>query len=192
MKKGTPRTTCHARSATVRAVKKTVRTAAGTSVASYREELGDTQMAGEIQGEGNVMTLWTLISDSILSIHVKLCKGVNVSYAAYWLTSSRCADIYVDDTDTYADHDGPEHPTTQFDLDEEDIDPADDPATEVIQNLQHSAQAWISLVKTVDGRMAFHKCNWQILSWLAEDGDMMPRERNTINGDIHVTDHRGQ
>ena len=40
--------------------------------------------------------------------------------------------------------------------------------------------------------MAFHKCNWQILTWLAKDGDMFPRERNSINGDIHLTDHRGQ
>ena len=70
---------------------------------------------------------------------------------ANWLTSSRCADVYVDDTDTYADHNGPEHPPTQFDLDEGDIDPADDPATEVIQNLQHSAQTWTSLVGTVGG-----------------------------------------
>jgi len=39
----------------------------------------------------------------------------------------------VDDTDTYADHDGPEYPPTKFDLDEGDIDPADAPAIEVIQ-----------------------------------------------------------
>ena len=69
------------RSATVRAVKKTVRTAAGASVASYREEPGDTQIAGEIQGKGNVMALWTLISDSVLSAHAKLCKGVKMSHA---------------------------------------------------------------------------------------------------------------
>jgi len=69
------------RSATVRAVKKTVRTAAGASVASYREEPGDTQIAGEIQGKGNVMALWTLISDSVLSAHAKLCDGVKMSHA---------------------------------------------------------------------------------------------------------------
>jgi len=62
--------------------------------------------------------------------------------AANWLAISQCADAYVDDTDTYVDHDddGQEHPPTQFDLDEGDIDPADDPVTEVIQNLQHSVQ----------------------------------------------------
>ena len=111
---------------------------------------------------------------------------------ANWLTTSRCADVYVDDTDTYADHNGPEHPPTQFDLDEGDIDPADDPATEVIQNLQHSAQTWTSLVGTVGGLMALHKCNWQILTWLVNYGDMVPREQDTINGYMHLTDHRGQ
>ena len=40
--------------------------------------------------------------------------------------------------------------------------------------------------------MAFHKYNWQILTWLAKDGDMIPREQNTINGDIRLTDHCGQ
>ena len=40
--------------------------------------------------------------------------------------------------------------------------------------------------------MAFHKCSWQILTWLSNDRDMVPRELNTINGDIHLTDHRGQ
>ena len=124
----------------------------------------DTQMAGEIQGKGDVMALWTLISDSILSVHAKLCKGVNISHAANWLTSSRCSDAYVDDNDTYDNHDGPEHPPTQFDIDEGDINQSHDPATEVIQNLQHSAQTWTSLVGTVGGLMAFHKCNWQILT----------------------------
>ena len=140
MKKGIPRTTCHSRSATVRAVKKTVHTVAGTSVASYKEEPDDTQMAGEMQGKCDVMALWTLISDSILTVHAKLCKGIRMCHAANWPTSSRCANAYVDDTGTYADHDGLERPPTQFDLDEGDIDPADDPVTEVIQNLQHSAQ----------------------------------------------------
>ena len=40
--------------------------------------------------------------------------------------------------------------------------------------------------------MAFHKCSWQILTWLSNDRDMVPRELNTIIGDIHLTDHRGQ
>ena len=40
--------------------------------------------------------------------------------------------------------------------------------------------------------MAFHKCNWQILTWLAKHRDIIPHERNTINGDIHLTDHFGQ
>ena len=87
----------------------------------------------------------------------------------------------MDDTDTHADHDWPEHPPAQVDLDEGDVDPADDSATEVIQNLQHSLQTWTSLAGTVGGIMAFHKCNWQILTWLAKYRDMIPHERNTIN-----------
>ena len=83
----------------------------------------------------DVMAPWTLISDSILNNHAKLCKGSKMYHAENWLTSARCADAYVDDTDTCADHNGQEHPPTQFDLDEGDIDPADEPVTEVIQNL---------------------------------------------------------
>ena len=69
------------------------------------------------------------------------------------------------------------------------MDPVYDPTTEVINNLQHSVQTWMSLVGTVGGLMSFHKCNWQILTWFVTDGEITPHEQDTINRDIRLADY---
>ena len=56
----------------MRQMKRHVRTGAGTSDDVYQENEGDTPLEGEIQGKGDVMGLWALTSDAILSVHRKL------------------------------------------------------------------------------------------------------------------------
>ena len=58
-KKGMPESVCEARSLTVKNVKRQVRTAAGTSTATYQQDPGDLDLDGKIQGKGDVMCLWT-------------------------------------------------------------------------------------------------------------------------------------
>ena len=48
-----------------------------------------------------------------------------------------------------------------------------------------------TLVALTGGLMAFHKCSWQVLAWLAINGRMVMRARDSIIGDIYLKDHRG-
>ena len=77
-----------------------VQTAAGTYKSSYTGAPGEFEMDGEMQGKGDVMCIWTLISDSILRTHRKRCRGATLRHIAMELMTHRCVDAYVDDTDT--------------------------------------------------------------------------------------------
>ena len=198
MKKGMPVTVCDARSRTVRKMTRQVRTAAGTSSVTYREETGDVPLAGEIQGKGDVMGLWTLVSDSIISVHRKLTNGVTIRHVANGTTSTRSADAYVDDTDTYAEL--PNEDDNYMDIpdlesrDEEDDD--DVPSwrnapRHVIATLGEGAQLWTNLILMIGHLMAFHKCLWQLLPWMPQDGLLVPRPFEDYKGELHLTDHRG-
>lgn len=196
-KKGMPASVGEARSLTVRGMQRHVRTAGGTSTVTYREDPDDVPLSGEIQGKGDVMGLWTLVSDSILAVHRQLTRGVSICHAALDYISQRSADSYVDDTDTYAEDEGPiDWPDDDDDEDEGTVTMMeqlmeDDPATPVIADLNASAQLWTNLVNMVGGLMAFHKCNWQLLTWKPFRGELIPRDRDEFQGDLILEDHKG-
>ena len=52
-------------------MKRHVQTGIGTSKETYQEEEGDTPLERKLQGKGDIMTLWTLTSKVIMSIHEK-------------------------------------------------------------------------------------------------------------------------
>ena len=141
--KGMPLSVCVARSRVVQTMRRRVRTAAGTSSVSYGEETGDIPLAGEIQGKGDVMGLWAIVSDSILSVHHRRCPGITLEHVATDALTRRTADSYVDDTDNYAAATGAESYNVP-DPDDPSLwgtsDEADDPATQVVHDLGASAQ----------------------------------------------------
>ncbi len=87
---------------------------------------------------------------------------------------------------------GEEVITTPEDLQHEaDEEPVYDKTTEVLHDLQNSAQLWSKLVALTGGLMAFHKCSWQMLSWVPEKGQMRMRTMEEIRGSMHLEDHKG-
>ena len=92
-----------------------------------------------------------------------------------YITNNRC--VYVDDANNYAEHEGEE---VIPEVDDDGEIPEDDYITEVIGILQQSAQFWSDLVALTGGLMAFHKCTWQILTWMIKNGEVIMRHRDHI------------
>ena len=173
-------------------MKRQIRTAAGTTEETYQYEPGtdEFQLDGEIQGKGDVMCHWTNVSDSILQVHRKHTAGVTLHHVATEDVSSRSADAYVDDTDAYAEP-VPHQPTDEEWFEEMEnptfaiIDPQ---PLETISILQGCAQMWVFLVLMIGHLMAFHKCSWQLLAYMAVNGRMTPMTRENMLGDLHLHD----
>ena len=90
------------------------------------------------------------------------------------LKSRRSTDAYVDDGDNWAT--APKTQTVQ----------------EVLKNLHHHSQLWSNLVAAIGGLMAFHKCNWQLLIWMAVSGYYVMTSRNQFKEEeIELEDHQG-
>lgn len=195
MKKGMPRSVCLSRSTTVKNMKRQIRTAAGTTEATYQfdPETDEYELDGEIQGKGDVMCHWTNVSDSIIQTHRKHTAGVTLHHVATGDTSSRSADAYVDDTDVYAEP-VPFQPTDEEWFAEQEsptfavIDPQ---PLETMHILQACAQMWVYLVLTIGHLMAFHKCSWQLLAYKPVDGRMIPMTSDDRQGNLHLHDLNG-
>eukprot|EP01082_Thalassiosira_pseudonana_P016004 g13600.t1 g13600 contig9:10029-12311(+) len=171
---GMPKSVCECRAKVVKSMERFVRTAAGTSKHSYKQEETDTPLSGEIQGKGDIMALWTLQSHTMLETHNQQCPWVMLQHAADDTVSERTIDAYVDDADNYADA------------------PETNGAEEAIGRLQTSAQIWADIVAATGDLMAFHKCNWQILAFTPVGGYVLPQSRNRFSGcDIHLRNHKG-
>ena len=111
-----------------------------------------------IQGKGDVMCLWTLLSHTILNVHKNLTPGIAIAHAVDKTESCRASDAYVDDTDNWAEATRGE--TEEIENGEgETYLPLDDEVSTVIMRLQSSAQLWAMLVALTGGLMAFHKCS---------------------------------
>ena len=139
----------------MRQMKRFVRLGAGTSENKYQENEGDTPLEGEIQGKGDVMGLWALVSDSILSVHQKLSSKLVLRHVATDQSSERSADVYVDDADIYAEedkdyeseHDGNYWAVLNEEDEEEQLkgDLGDDPH-DTARLLEKNAQLWVYLL----------------------------------------------
>ncbi|KAL7524119.1 hypothetical protein ACHAWF_004027 [Thalassiosira exigua] len=81
-------TVCKCRSRVMMVMRRTIRTAAGTSKLMYRWCPGETRIAGEIQGKGDGMALWTLQSDGALEVHNKHTKGITLRDVTGTMTSN--------------------------------------------------------------------------------------------------------
>ena len=140
------------RAATMAGLERHVRTAAGTSIATYKNTPGQPPCGGEGQGKADSMAAWTLISSIMLAAHKNLCHGIKLVDVTGTIKSRQTNDMYVDDSDGYTSA------------------PATNMVAEAISNMQHHAQVWAILVAITGGLLAFHKCHWQILAWAALGG----------------------
>ncbi|KAL7534393.1 hypothetical protein ACHAWF_004820 [Thalassiosira exigua] len=188
-KKKMATTVCECRSRVMMAMRRTIRTAAGTSKLMYCWCPGETRIDGEIQGKGNVMALWALQSDGALEVHNKLTKGVTMRDVTGTMTSNRSADAYVDDADVYESG-----PTSEQIINSDDGPPeddSDDPAAIAIMQTEESAQLYTCLMECLGQHMAFHKCKFQVLAWKNKDGKMLPRDDDEMNGSVTLRDNQG-
>lgn len=175
MKFGMSRTAAKCRAATVEAFERPIRTAAGTSESMYKHETGETKMGGEIQGKPDNMQLWAMESSLLLDIHQNQCRGAVMEDPAGNLRSRRTNDGYVDDTDTLA------------------CAPITNTIEEGVENIQNDSQFWATLISLVGQALAFHKCFWQALSWMAVGGYYMIQTRDKFRQlEVWIRDHRGK
>ena len=148
-KKGLPKSACIARALPMENLVRCVRTAWGTSTRSYITPTNGDKLPGEGQGKADSMAAMALLSSILLSAHKTLCHGIEFVDPTGKLNSRRTNDMYVDDNDGYASA------------------PSTNTTAECIENLNHHAQVWTKLIAITGGPLCFHKCYWQMLSWIA-------------------------
>ena len=130
-------------------LKRNVRTGCGDLEESYKEHEGDDVLNGEVQGKGDVASLWCLMSHTILEAHTTLHKPITMVGATNSVVVQKNNDAFVDDTDGYAEE-------------ESRCDSAEE---EAIRSLQEKAQSWAKLIAVLGGSIDFHKCIWQLIGW---------------------------
>ena len=130
---------------TMKKLRRHIKYALGISNDFYQECPGDPEVGGEVQGKGDVPSLWCMVSSTLLRAHRALYRGIS-------LPIHKNNDGYVDDVDTWAGS------------------IASDPeiTTMVLNHLQEGAQKWADLQDVVGQSTAFHKCFVQILSHTLE------------------------
>ncbi|EED89738.1 predicted protein [Thalassiosira pseudonana CCMP1335] len=145
-----------ARSIIIHRMRRRVRTSMGTSEEHYGNEDGEDALGGEIQGKGDVPSLWGLQSNTLLKAHQSLCTGLHITNPDRTREMKRNNTAFVDDTDGWA--------SAEFS--------SMTPIQEVVDRLQHNGQVWNDLTNITGGSIAFHKCKWQLLAWEVVRGEL--------------------
>eukprot|EP01082_Thalassiosira_pseudonana_P005722 g5250.t1 g5250 contig2:87008-89119(+) len=145
-----------ARSIIIQRMRRRVRTSMGTSEEHYGNEAGEDALGDEIQGKGDVPSLWGLQSNTLLKVHQSLCTGLHITNPDRTREMKRNNTAFVDDTDGWASAEAGS--TT--------------PIQEVVDRLQYNGQVWNDLTNITGGSIAFHKCKWQLLAWEVVRGEL--------------------
>ena len=100
-KKGMNSNTCKCANLVVKNLEHIVKTSAGPSQGTYREEDSDTKLPGIPQGTTHIMAIHTLVSDTILEPYKTVIRSVgkplDMVSPDMTLHSERTVDMYVDD-----------------------------------------------------------------------------------------------
>ena len=137
------------RNTTIANMNRAIRTNHGVSRTAYKQLDNEPRINGEVQGKGDVASLWSLETQVLLQAHRYMCDGIEMTSADGNKTSQRNNDMYVDDTDNWAG-------TTVH---------SQTAARHTIQQLQRAAQAWAEILAATGGAVAFPKCKWSALTW---------------------------
>ena len=173
-KYGVSPTIMQSRNQTIHQMRHNVRTGCGESEETYANCSQDTHpMSGEVQGKGDVPSLWCLLSHTLLTAHNELHDPIILKDATGTILSKKNNDAFFDDTDCYA-------MTTPIESQE---------ATKTTQILQNKAQSWNALVASTGGAIAHHKCKWSIIHW--DLSGIIPKLKPTTTHTIQLTDSEG-
>ena len=149
-------TVLKARALVIERMRRRVKTGLGTSERSYGQDPDDPEVGGEVQGKGDVPSLWCVQSDTLLRTHSKGAYGMCLNNPVKTRQIKRCNTQFVDDNDGWA--------SAPFDCDH--------PHQETVRRMRHDAQRWNNINNIPGQTVAFHKCKWQILAWKAINGEM--------------------
>ena len=149
------------------------KTGLGVSDETYGQEPGEPYIGGEIQGKGDVPSLFAVQSSILLEAHRRIAPGLHLPSC----TEERAIDhnnaAFVDDTDGHAS-------ATRN---------SETPIRDVVQKLQRSGQIWSELMDITGGSIALHKTFWRILAWEVANGNLRIVRATTER--IVIEDGRG-
>jgi hypothetical protein len=97
-----------------------------------------------------------------------MCHGVELTDVTGLCSSRRVDDSYVDDSVTYA------------------TAPKSNTAEEAVENLTHHSQIMCIFVYIAGQFLAFHKCMWQIISWIAVAGEFLMDSDRNVKGELWI------
>ena len=141
---------------TITNLRRNVETALGLSSSTYQQEDGDPHLGGMVQGKADVPQWSTQQSDVLLRAHSHLAQGLSLRNPPGTRAIQHHSISFADDTD--------QHTNTNTDN--------PNAITEVVRDLEHSAQTWNNLISIPGGLLAYHKCNWQLIAWDSSTGYM--------------------
>lgn len=88
-----------ARALVIERMRRRVKTALGTSEESYGQEDDEAEVRGEVQGKGDVPSLWCVQSDTLLRAHATRAHGMCLYNPTKRRRIKRCDTQFVDDND---------------------------------------------------------------------------------------------
>ncbi|KAL3796822.1 hypothetical protein ACHAWO_002060 [Cyclotella atomus] len=91
-----------ARALVIENMRRRVKTALGTSTESYGQEPNEPKVGGEVQGKGDVPSLWCVQSNTLLRAHKKGAHGMMLQNPDGSRQIKRCNTQFVDDDDSWA------------------------------------------------------------------------------------------
>ena len=140
---------CIARAATIEGMRRHVKTGLGVSEETYGNEKGEPKIGGEVQGKGDVPSLYLQQSSVVLRAHSAIAPGLNQPSCTGRRAIKHHSLGYVDDTEGHASakHNSPH------------------PIVEVIKNLNESGQKYVNLQAITGGASALHKTKWRMIAW---------------------------
>ena len=174
MKYGVAPTVMKSRNLVMEAMQHIVRTKYGESTLRYMQENGDFALAGETQGKGDVASLWSILSHTLLRAHQVMHEGIKLHHVNQETCISKNNDSFVDDTDAMASV----LRSTYYQSEK---------AT--VAHLEQGAQLWATLINASGGAIAYHKSSWQILTW--KDYVFPPQLKESSEITVTLRDPRG-
>ena len=126
-----------------------VKTGLGVSRDTYSRKRGEPNLDGEVQGAGDVPTLFLLQSDITLKVHREVAPGLSLESPNGMRRIEHNNIAYSDDNDGQVTASAK----------------SKHPLYEVYKKALESSKMWGRLVCLTGGDVALHKCSWQAIAW---------------------------
>jgi hypothetical protein len=163
-----------ARATVIERPRQSVKTGLGVLSRTYGQDRGEKYVDGEVQGKGNVPSLWGNMSDTLLRAHAMGTSGLELC------SPDRSRNIKRHNVCFVNDNDGLVNANRDSKL----------PIDEAKHKMHHSAQRWNKLVNIANQTVAFHKSNWQMTAWEEVRKGELSIMKDDF-GSLRIVDHHG-